>query len=74
MKTLADLEINEIGYVEKIIGTDEKRKHFLALGFITGTKVKTTLISNGGNPKAYQIRGITIAIRNQDAKNIILKN
>lgn len=74
MKTLADLEINEVGYVEKIIGTIEDKKHFMALGFVAGTKVKTTLISNGKNPKAYQIRGITIAIRNQDAKNIILKN
>ena len=40
------------------------------LGIIKGSIIKCELISPFNDPKAYLIKGSTIAIRNEDAKDI----
>ena len=44
------------------------------MGLIPGTKVDCVLVSPAKNPKAYMIRGAVIAIRNEDAFDIEIKN
>lgn len=51
----------------------ENNKHHLEnLGFIKGNKITYLYPSIGKDPKAYLIKNTIIAIRNEDAKNIIV--
>ncbi|GHV25201.1 ferrous iron transport protein A [Clostridia bacterium] len=49
------------------------RRRMFDLGIITGTKIKVLHKSPAGNPIAYLIRGTVIALRNEDAKKILVK-
>jgi ferrous iron transport protein A len=42
------------------------------LGINLGVRVICVGISPLGNPKAYSVRGIIIAIRNNDAENVVV--
>ena len=53
------------------IGSDRRR--FLDLGLITNTKIRAILKSPSGDLRAYEIRGTIIAIRDEDAKKIEIK-
>lgn len=67
---LNELEQNQTGEVNKILSEPEMKRRFHDIGLICGTKV--TCVGRGpfGDPKAYEIRGAVVAIRNSDAKQI----
>lgn len=74
MKTLYDLEIENLGKIENIYCTENIKRRMMDLGIVKGTKIKPILKSPSGNPKAYEVRGSIIAIRTEDAKQIEIKN
>lgn len=61
----------EVGREARVISTEEKRLE--DFGLVRGTKVKCVLKSPLGDPKAYSIRGAVIAIRQTEAKNIMVE-
>ena len=68
--TLNELEINKEA---KVISIDSKsilKRRFEDLGIVRGTKIKYIFSSIFNNPKAYLIKGSTIAIRENDSKYI----
>ena len=72
---LSSLEENEKA---KIIGISnecrgEMRRRLLDLGFVINTKIEVDLCSPMNNPRAYLIRDTSIAIRNEQAKFILIK-
>ena len=73
VRTVNELEIGEIGVVTKIIGEETIKRRLLDLVLIEGTGIKTVLISPSGDPRAFEFRGSLIAIRKEDAKNIMIK-
>ena len=73
MKSLNDLKINEIGYINKILINPGFKKRLLDLGFITNTPIKPVLSNPSNDSRAYEIRGSLIAIRNSDAEKISLQ-
>lgn len=73
VRTVNELEIEEIGVVTKIIGEETIKRRLLDLGLIEGTDIKPVLISPSGDPRAFEFRGSLIAIRKEDAKNIMIK-
>lgn len=50
------------------------RRRFLDLGIINGTIIKSLNKSPSGDPIAYLIRGAVIAIRSEDASQIIVES
>ena len=72
-KTVNELEMGEIGVVNKIIGEETIKRRLLDLGLIEGTSIKPVLISPSGDPRAFEFRGSLIAIRKEDAENIKMK-
>ena len=46
------------------------RNRLLELGFTPGTRVRPVLASGNGNPRAYQLRGTTVALRQEQARFI----
>lgn len=72
-QTLDTLNIGDVAVIESIKSKGSIRRRFLDIGLIPGCKVECVLKNPSGNPTAYFIRGATIAIRNEDAKEIWVK-
>lgn len=70
--TLESLKMGSTSRVSKINCDGYLKRRFSDLGIISGTKIKPVFNSITGNPRAYEVRGSIIAIRNEDAKNIQL--
>lgn len=68
---LSSLPRGREGVVVSIKENEHKRR-FLDLGIIPDTIIKTERYSPTGNPIAFNIRGTIIAIREDDAKNILV--
>ena len=47
-----------------------ERRRFLDLGILPGTAVEAELVSPGGDPTAYRVRGTLLALRAEQAQNI----
>ena len=67
---LCDLKIGDSAYVKEININNTSKLRLYELGLIEGTKIKLILKSKGIN--AYLFRNTQIAIRNNDAKRIII--
>lgn len=72
-KTLAQLEVGETGLVIGLGGRGGVRRRMLDLGLTEGTRVSCIGRSPLGDPSAYLVRDKMIAIRKEDAEDIILK-
>lgn len=70
IKNLNDLPLNKKGFIKKINCTDNIKRRLLDLGLIEGTEISPVLISPSKDPRAFYIRGSTIAIRKEDANMI----
>jgi len=75
MARLSSLKENETA---KILGISkecrgENRRRLLDLGFIKGTPIHIDLISPLQNPKAYLVKGSSIALRDDQATKILIK-
>lgn len=68
-ETLADLREDETGCVVRITPACQgpQRRRLLDLGVVPGTLVTAELVSTGGDPVAYRIRGALIALRREQA-------
>jgi len=51
----------------------EKRQRLLDLGFIKGSEINIQDISPLGDPTSYLIHNTIIALRKEDAQNIIIE-
>lgn len=68
--TLNRLEIGQVGKVTNIDENSVLYQRFLDIGITENSIIECVLKSPWNNPKAYRIKGATIAIRNEDASAI----
>ena len=73
IKSLCDIEIGEVAEVCSLTAGDRIRRRFLDIGLVSGTHVECIGKSPCGDPCAYLIRGAVIAIRREDAAQILVK-
>ena len=71
-KTLNNLELNEKGIVKSISCNDRITRRLYDLGLLENTVICPIFSSPFGDPRAYEFRGNIIAIRNDDANNIVV--
>ena len=71
---LNELNLNECGTIEKVKCEGNIKRRLLDLGLVKGTKIIPVLVSPSRDPRAFEIRGSLIAIRKEDAENIIVSN
>ena len=66
---LSALQPGESGIVTTISPACQgvERRRFLDLGILPGTVITAEMVSPGGNPTAYRIRGALIALRREQA-------
>ncbi|WP_066500367.1 FeoA family protein [Abyssisolibacter fermentans] len=69
---LYKLAIGKTAMVKKIICDGYSRRRLLDLGITKNSTIKAERKSPSSNPIAYNIRGSIIALRNEEAKNIIV--
>lgn len=72
MKHLNELSLGEKCIVERINNVGNIKNRFRDIGLIEKTVVECVGISPMGDPKAYLIRSAVFAIREDDAKKIIV--
>ena len=70
MKSLNKMKIDEEGMVNNNLIENRRLQD---LGVVRGTKIKCILRSPLGDPTAYKIRGAIVAIRDEDAQNVLVE-
>lgn len=70
---LNELNVGNTGIVKMLLNNGLSRRRLLDLGIIPDTSISVERKSPSGNPIAYKIRGSVIALRNEEAKYIIVE-
>ena len=75
MVRLSSLNENETAIISGISKEcrGENRRRLLDLGFVKGTPISIEMVSPLKNPKAYLIKGTSIALRNDQASKVLIK-
>lgn len=71
--TLNEIPIGNKCTILRLLNKGIEHRRFLDLGFINGTEVEVLYSSPFNDPTAYFVKGTTVALRNNDAKKIIVK-
>jgi DtxR family Mn-dependent transcriptional regulator len=66
------------GAAAEVIGLDAAcrgfmRRRLLDLGFTPGARIRSDLDTFAGDPRAYRLRGTTIALRREQAERVLVK-
>ena len=72
MRSLKDLKPGEKAGVAELHMEGGMRRRLQDIGLIKGTAVECLGRSPGGDPSAYLIRGVVIAIREEDSASIFI--
>ncbi len=72
MTKLSMLPLGSVCKIYNIASDAQNKNRLLELGFIEGTKVEIIKKSPAGDPTAYGVRGTVIALRSEDAENILV--
>ena len=72
MKTLKDVKPGETVTLVKFhkSGDIGLRRHLLGMGFIRGAEIKVKKVATFGDPIEMSVKGYTVCLRKEEAKNI----
>ena len=73
MLSLENTRIGQKVRVKKVISNSSIKRRLLDIGLTPGTINERVLKNVSGNLSAYMIRGALIAIRNEDASEIVVE-
>ena len=71
--TLNELPVGKAAVITKVGGAGALRCRLLDMGLIPKTKIVITKVAPMGSPIELRLRGYTLTIRIEDAKNIEVK-
>jgi len=71
---LFDLKKGQKCRIDKIFSVGSIRRRLLDIGLVENTAVECVGESPQHDPKAFLIRGAVIALRQDDCKNILIKD
>lgn len=69
---LTEVPINNFAKVVNIDCNSSLKKRLLDLGLVQNTSISPIFVSPFGDPIAFEFRGNIIAIRKNEAKNIVV--
>ena len=69
---LTKLRLNQTGIIKEINCKASVKRRLFDLGLIPNTDITPILESIAGDPVAYEVRNIILAIRKEDADKIIV--
>jgi Fe2+ transport system protein FeoA len=68
--TLDQLGLNATATVVGLTNTGAERRRMLDLGILPGTHIEIVMKSPLGDPVAYRVRGATVALRREQARQV----
>ena len=71
--TLDKIKEGDTVTVREVTSLQPMRRRLLDLGFLCGTPVSCVMKSPLGDPSAYLVRGMLVALRSDDAKAVMVK-
>ena len=71
-KSLSSLREGESAQVTLLLHTGSIKRRLQDLGLVEGTQVQCVQKSPFGDPVAYAIRGAVIALRTEDAQEVLV--
>ncbi|MDD4798610.1 MAG: FeoA family protein [Clostridia bacterium] len=71
--TLNKLPQGKCACVKTLFADEEVKRRLEDLGLVTGTKVEAVQKSRSGDPTAYYFRGTVIALRSEQARQILVE-
>lgn len=74
MLKLHTASVGSIVTVENLFSTGFLRERMLALGLTKGAKIEVIRKGPSGDPTVFNIRGAMIALRNEEASLVAIKN
>ena len=72
-KTLNELPVGKAAVITKVGGAGALRCRLLDMGLIPKSKIVISKVASMGDPIELRLRGYTLTIRIEDAKNIEVK-
>ena len=73
MRNLSTLPVGEAGRVRCLRAGDGIGRRLMDLGFTPGAEAACLLAAPGNGMRAYRIRGAVIALRQREARMVILE-
>ena len=70
--SLDEILLDETAIIEDVRCVGNIKRRLLDLGFIKGTKITPVLVSPSKDPRAFFIRGMTSAIREEEARQVLV--
>lgn len=70
--SLDEILLDETAIIEDVRCVGNIKRRLLDLGLIKGTKITPVLVSPSKDPRAFFIRGMTIAIREEEARQVLV--
>lgn len=67
---LNQLPLDRNGIIQELNCDGNIKRRLLDMGLVKGTNIKPILISPSKDPRAFEVRGSLIAIREEEAKRI----
>lgn len=67
---LNQLPLDRNGIIQELNCDGNIKRRLLDMGLVKGTNIKPILISPSKDPRAFEVRGSIIAIREEEAKRI----
>lgn len=71
--TLDMINIGQNAIVRELVNDDKMKRRLLDMGLIEGTRIECVAKSPWGDPKAFDLRGAIIALREEDSRNIVVE-
>lgn len=68
--TLDKVPIGEVAYLESINTPVDLKRRLIDMGFIKDEQVMPIIQSPFANPRGYMIKGMLIAMRNEESRKI----
>ncbi len=70
---LSLLKVGERGVIRRLENHSDIRRRFLDLGLVPGEQIEVAFQSPLGDPVAYRVLNALVAIRKEDAKQIVVE-
>lgn len=72
MQTLNEIQIGSDAVVSKVLGDGALKRRFMDMGLTKGAKVSIIKAAPLGDPIEIAVRGYSLSLRKEDAKNILV--
>ncbi|GAB6051301.1 ferrous iron transport protein A [Magnetospira thiophila] len=72
-KTLADLKVGEKATIICVAGDDSLKRRLSSMGVVKGTAIALDRKAPMGDPRAYELMGYRLSLRQTEARQIVIE-